>query len=90
MRRWIESAGSESMDVYAEWLKNNRPHGELVFRAQQMFDERGPKMPRRLREDLAEFLRERASADLARLVALNDDPRDDREFMAWLYGKEAP
>jgi len=84
MHRWEDVTEREWPDLYAEWLKDCRSPREVALRAGELFDERGPKMPRRLRADLAEFLRERSEVDLARLVAMNDDPRDDRDFMAWL------
>ena len=89
MRRWKDIEERESPDLYAEWLTNHRSHDDLVADAERIFSARGPRLPRRLRRDLVEFLRERSDAHLARLVALNDDPRDDAPFMAWLR-EEAP
>lgn len=84
MRRGRDITEPGTRDLYARWLKNHRSHDELAADAERIVDERGPAMPRRLRRDLAEFIRERSDEDLARLVALNDNPRDDGPFMAWV------
>jgi hypothetical protein len=84
MRRGTDITEIGTRDLYAEWLKHHRSHDELVAHAARIIDERGPAMPRRLRRDLAEFIRERSDEDLAHLVARNDDPRDDDPFMTWV------
>jgi hypothetical protein len=84
MRRGRDITEPGTRDLYAEWLKNHRSRDVLAADAARIVNERGPAMPRRLRRDLAEFIRERSDEDLARLVALNDDPRDDDRFITWL------
>ncbi len=68
---------------YAGWLERRRSHGELVARFERIVRARGPALSGRLRADLVEFLRERSATALARSIALNDDPRDDCDFVAW-------
>ena len=84
MRRCRDITGPGSADVYATWLAGHRAPETLADEAGRLFEETGPSMPRRTRLDLGEFLRERSASDLARLVAMNADPRDDAEFLEYL------
>lgn len=87
MRRTLHLSDGALADAYAEWLERRVEHGELVERVERAFREKGPPMALRMRLDLNEFLRERSGRELARCVAINDDPRDDGEFIAWLDGR---
>ena len=83
MRRARNILNAATAEAWAAWLERHAAPGELAARVERIFLERGPALPRRVRTDLAEFLRERSAADLARAIAQNDDPRDDAEFAAW-------
>jgi len=82
MRRAWDNLDAESAEAYAEWLELHRSHEELLARAAEIARLAGPAMPGRMRRDFGEFLRERSERELARMIALNDDPRDDAEFAA--------
>ncbi len=84
MRRCRDITGMGTVDAYATWLAGHRAPDALAAEAGRLFEEKGPSMPRRMRLDLGEFLRERSVSDLARLVAMNVDPRDDAEFVEHL------
>ena len=84
MCRWTQMTDAELAEDYGRWLEGRRTRDALEADAERLFRDAGPAMSGRFRLDLAEFLRERSAAELARLVALNDDPRDDRDYLASL------
>ena len=81
---WTQMTDGDLAEDYGRWLAGGRPRDALAADAERIFREAGPAMCERFQLDLAEFLRERSAAELARFVALNDDPRDDRGYLASL------
>jgi hypothetical protein len=65
-------------DNYERYLLSSSSQGELVEQALDLID---LELPEPLEEDLKSFLEEAETQELARFIALNKDPRDDREFV---------
>jgi hypothetical protein len=63
---------------YEQYLTTSASHGELVEQALELLD---LELPEPLEEDLKSFFEEAETQELARFIALNKDPRDDREFI---------
>ncbi len=84
MNRWTKAREEDIAADYARWLEDGRLRAQLAAAAGRIFRERGPAMHGRMRLDLEEFLGERSDAELAQFVSLNDDPRDDAEYVASL------
>jgi len=67
-----------SSENYERFLIISCSQGELVEEALDLID---LELPEPLEEDLKSFLEEAEAQDLARFIALNKDPRDDRDFV---------
>jgi len=63
---------------YAAYLLNSCSQGELVDKAIELID---LELPEPLEEDLRSFFEEAEGQELAQFIALNKNPRDDREFV---------
>ena len=70
-------------ETLAQWLAENLTHEELVSEAEDLFHEKSPALPARMRLDLKYFLEDRPTEILAECVALNERVDERAAFVDW-------
>ena len=78
MHREVNWQSLSTRENYERFLMFSCSQGELVDEALDLID---LELPEPLEEDLKSFFEEAETQDLARFIALNKDPRDDRDFV---------
>jgi hypothetical protein len=56
--------------------------------AAELFRDVGPALPRRMRRDLDAFIDGCSTMMLARCIALNEDPENYADYVAWRHANE--
>ena len=76
-------------DMLVDWLVETRTQDALAEEVAELFRERGPRLPRRMRRRLRRFLADCPACLLAMCVAISGRLDDRDAFVAWCHEREA-
>lgn len=82
-RRRRELSDHMCVETLAQWLAESLTHEELAREMEEIFLERGPALPDRMRLDLKYFLADRPTDILAECLAMNERIDERAEFVEW-------